>query len=875
MLADKQIKTLGLRFARSLQTAVKTAIVFSAEHQSVERPVQQTFQLLNSLLKEAGQLTFGFIDNQIILNNVLTSDNSLEHLQKEFLKRGIAAVTFEPGLTLSRFKRVVNVLAASTKAIEGSGGILPYLDANLIEGTRFILAAKNQKKNEDGDTIIETSSEDYILAKQSNAEQAPRDFLESMESLLEAAGYDPSARGSALSQFAQFDGSGYGVPIAMPNLGVIRDGVVNEGTPGGEWRDVHPGSTANDAINSAEFSTQSERTMRAAAGSPVGESGLTHSPQGGQGWIYQGPSSGLEGESDSGSANGGSPRYVSRWGRSKGEGRNRPAGTDSFIELMENAVERSLLEEKGDPQKSCAALTRVLRTVGVDKLLHYFPPERRKELGNASPEQLAAEYMEDTALWIAGSQLSAKKDDKAQYTIVEEDVARLLARSLKATHKADRLAQKLGKFIQEFAIPPHVQEKIRSELRWTSLNNAKKIAHLMETSKFSSLEFRHLTELVKELVAAREVDQASALVTHYFDFLDTEAVVIDPTDLSRAPELIRTIPLARAGFVAKTMPRLIRTLLRNDISDLIHLQAANALTVLAQSIAAFEDFEDVLTIGNALERSQRRDLVKHENCCSKAIRRLIPEAAVERIIEMFLLQRDDSAWARTSATLLRFATPTSIERVFAHLIDEQDARNRLALLRLATQLGPGAIDVARKYLLDNRWYVVRNTCGILAELKDPELGVHILPALRHKDIRVKESAFRALTKSRSADRGVALARALPDLPPNLLDNALDELTFLKDSGTVNSLENFIFGNSKPVNIKKAVQVLTGIGSDEALVALARILNKKADMETRRIALNAISRSSAPLAQELLKEFRRTNDPLARESGHLPPDGSQT
>src|SRR5438477_11568304 len=101
---------------------VKTAVMFTIDHKSVERPIQQSFELLNSLLKEVGQFTVGLVDNQIMLNNLLTSDSSLVHLQTEFLKRGIAAVTFEPGLTVARYRKVVSVLSASTKAIEDAGG---------------------------------------------------------------------------------------------------------------------------------------------------------------------------------------------------------------------------------------------------------------------------------------------------------------------------------------------------------------------------------------------------------------------------------------------------------------------------------------------------------------------------------------------------------------------------------------------------------------------------------------------------------------------------------------------------------------------------------------------------------------------------------
>src|SRR5215469_8478445 len=151
MLDSKQIKTLGLRFVRTLQVTVKSATVFTIEHKSCDRPIQQSFLLLNNLLKEVGQFTFGFVDNQVMLNNLLTNDTALRHLETEFLKRGVAGITFEPGLTVARYTKVIHVLSANTNEIDAVGGFLTFLDQNEVEGIRILPAAKNQKKNEQGD----------------------------------------------------------------------------------------------------------------------------------------------------------------------------------------------------------------------------------------------------------------------------------------------------------------------------------------------------------------------------------------------------------------------------------------------------------------------------------------------------------------------------------------------------------------------------------------------------------------------------------------------------------------------------------------------------------------------------------------------------
>ena len=77
MLDSKQLKSQGLRFARSLHMTIKTAVMFTIDHKSMDRPIQQSYQFLNQILKEGGQFTFGFVDNQVMLNNLLTTDTTL------------------------------------------------------------------------------------------------------------------------------------------------------------------------------------------------------------------------------------------------------------------------------------------------------------------------------------------------------------------------------------------------------------------------------------------------------------------------------------------------------------------------------------------------------------------------------------------------------------------------------------------------------------------------------------------------------------------------------------------------------------------------------------------------------------------------------
>src|SRR4030095_2913283 len=115
MLGPAQLKTRGILFARSLLMVFKTVNMFSAEHNAATAPIQHSYAILNELLKDTGQFTIGFVDQRILLNNVLTLEKNLQPLENEFLKRGIAAITFEAGLTHGRARRGVVIIHQSAK----------------------------------------------------------------------------------------------------------------------------------------------------------------------------------------------------------------------------------------------------------------------------------------------------------------------------------------------------------------------------------------------------------------------------------------------------------------------------------------------------------------------------------------------------------------------------------------------------------------------------------------------------------------------------------------------------------------------------------------------------------------------------------------
>jgi HEAT repeat protein len=158
-------------------------------------------------------------------------------------------------------------------------------------------------------------------------------------------------------------------------------------------------------------------------------------------------------------------------------------------------------------------------------------------------------------------------------------------------------------------------------------------------------------------------------------------------------------------------------------------------------------------------------------------------------------------------------------------------------------------------------------CGVLAEIKDAQLVEHIAPALRHPDARVQQAALKALVKSRDPQAATVLAAALPKLAPEILDEALDELMYLRHEGAVSDLESFVSGRSGNVACtKKAVHALGSTNDDAAVFALGRLFRmEELDGAVRRAVLASVGNHPSATALKMLEDFAANWGPLNEEA----------
>ena len=534
--------------------------------------------------------------------------------------------------------------------------------------------------------------------------------------------------------------------------------------------------------------------------------------------------------------------------------------------MVEGFFNNSLLDSADAPQKSYTDLARLIRDMRPETVLQSFSPARRDELRKLPADQMAAEVIEDTAVKWACDRL-ATAPMGAEAFIVEEEVVRVLLRSLQSTALADRLSKKLAELIKQFSIPPSTHERIQDELSWVMLTSKDKTARLLKIEHYSAIEFRRLIEVIKELKQP-DIDAATALGKHYFAMLEGE-VDPKPEEMSRVPELLRALAGVHNDFWQTTADKLCAALGRQASNPFFHRQVINGLLVLSKTVALYEDFPLIQNIGSALEKSGMEHPQAHVECCQKALTEMLTLHTIDRLIEIFIAKKDDGTTSRMVATLLRWSGQAGVGKLFQTLEDEQIAANRLALLRLIGRIGPSALEHARKQLNSDRWYVVRNACKLLGELKDPEIMELMAKPLRHEDPRVQKAAMAALMDSRDAKRAMVFADALGNLHAELLEDALGELLFLKDPQTLPLLEHYIFEveHERDRLIVQAVQAAAAIPSPGTSQVLLRVVTDPGmDLAARRFALTALTRQPGGAPKKDLEAFaaKEPKDSLAGE-----------
>lgn len=185
---------------------------------------------------------------------------------------------------------------------------------------------------------------------------------------------------------------------------------------------------------------------------------------------------------------------------------------------------------------------------------------------------------------------------------------------------------------------------------------------------------------------------------------------------------------------------------------------------------------------------------------------------------------------QTLIQILAYLGDKANRRLMELLADEGTASKRKVLSSILISSNTVAIPVLLEYLLDDRWYVVRNAISILGEIRNQETLVHLTPLLEHKDIRVRREAIRALTKIGGQRAINILLQTAESGDQELRRQALLSLGAIRAASAVPTLLKLLRQpdwSQRAIELKKdAIRALGEIRTPDAIPELARIANHK-------------------------------------------------
>ena len=214
--------------------------------------------------------------------------------------------------------------------------------------------------------------------------------------------------------------------------------------------------------------------------------------------------------------------------------------------------------------------------------------------------------------------------------------------------------------------------------------------------------------------------------------------------------------------------------------------------------------------------------------------------------------------------VLAFLGDKTSRRLMELLAEEGTASKRKTLSSILVRSNNTALPILFEYLLDDRWYVVRNSSCILGEIRNQEALVHLTPLLEHKDLRVRRETIRALTKIGGQRAINILLQAAETGDQELRRQALLSLGAIRAASAVPTLIKLLKQSDwsqRAIELKKdAIRALGEIRTPDAIPELTRIathkrlLRRKLNEELRLAATMALGDIADESTRDILTKI---------------------
>jgi hypothetical protein len=211
--------------------------------------------------------------------------------------------------------------------------------------------------------------------------------------------------------------------------------------------------------------------------------------------------------------------------------------------------------------------------------------------------------------------------------------------------------------------------------------------------------------------------------------------------------------------------------------------------------------------------------------CEKLLEEAVGQDTITYLADMALHNERNSSEYELILEYLQ-TVPEHAQRELLHRLAEEKSRHlRLAIRGLLIALGSADITSLSSRVLDERWFVARNTVSILGEIGGEGVVETLSKALEHEEPRVRREALNALGKIGGEGAARSLATAVDDGDNDVALCAARWLTMIGGIAPLDGLIRIVeSGRFRQIDLEivlSAVQAIARRDSPEAIDFLRR------------------------------------------------------
>jgi len=302
----------------------------------------------------------------------------------------------------------------------------------------------------------------------------------------------------------------------------------------------------------------------------------------------------------------------------------------------------------------------------------------------------------------------------------------------------------------------------------------------------------------------------------------------------------------------------------------------NALIIIVDFPSAIEVLERLKGFEKMILQNVGQDDTLRKKKAEKT-RQVIDGAGEEEEIKKItqILNEKENVDLLSVKEYLLSLNRNSIPPILHMLKELKDYSARKMVCEILTEKGKDHLELLKKGLSDQRWYVVRNVVWILGGISSPEGVKFLKPMVNHPDLRVRKEAIGSLIKIPGPEAGALLVSFLKDDDQRIRILASRGLAQKKEKEALSALTNILkddqFRDKSPEEKKSMLETFASIGGIEALPFLVKMVNKRSWLkrdkhnETRDFAIRALSLIESPETKEALHHLSKKRNKVIRQA----------